>query len=401
MSFKWTDSTSLRLAQKDPFAAALLHEIESSVGLSREQSSSSEGLLFSASDVEESDNEEETDKQKNANLDTILDFVPCSQPDSDEGTSHHDHSPLKNLEDASVNRSGRPVRAASLGVAQYLVAAKEAASSRACVEAGPRGLRTKSQKRTVSQTAVRRSQAESCMPGSGVVQTSTQPAPPLTSRSLLLPQYVADFEKLPLRYLQGKDRRMSNVDRAVARILIGQITIHQVFRHHTTKSAVRARMTRLRNGLSTPGRKPSLPNSIEKERKRAAEEKKQKAAEDKQRRDAERAEAKRKKEEERAATQASRPRRGTKRKAPEPDMWDDGTTCPCGQDVGTGKTENWAQCDACDCWIHDGCFGLDWGRDGPYIEQSDSRWQCSLCAPRSDDDSDGDSQPNMAGSDSE
>ena len=264
LSFKWTDSTSLRLAQKDPFAAALLDEIESSVGLSREQSSSSEGLLFSASEVEESDNEEETDKQKNANLDTILDFVPCSQPDSDEGTSHHDHSPLKNLEDASVNRSGRPVRAASLGVAQYLVAAKEAASSRACVEAGPRGLRTKSQKRTVSQTAVRRSQAESCMPGSGVVQTSTQPAPPLTSRSLLLPQYVADFEKLPLRYLQGKDRRMSNVDRAVARILIGQITIHQVFRHHTTKSAVRARMTRLRNGLSTPGRKPSLPNSIEK-----------------------------------------------------------------------------------------------------------------------------------------
>ena len=191
LSFKWTDSTSLRLAQKDPFAAALLYEIESSVGLSREQSSSSEGLLFSASDVEESDNEEETDKQKKANLDTILDFVPCSQPDSDEGTSHHDHSPLKNLEDASVNRSGRPVRAASLGVAQYLVAAKEAASSRACVEAGPRGLRTKSQKRTVSQTAVRRSQAESCMPGSGVVQTSTQPAPPLTSRSLLLPGWVS------------------------------------------------------------------------------------------------------------------------------------------------------------------------------------------------------------------
>ena len=36
LSFKWTDSTSLRLAQKDPFAAALLDEIESSVGLSRE-----------------------------------------------------------------------------------------------------------------------------------------------------------------------------------------------------------------------------------------------------------------------------------------------------------------------------------------------------------------------------
>ena len=56
LSFKWTDSTiqSLRLAQKDPFAVALLDKTVSSVGLSREQSSSSEGLLFSASEVEES-----------------------------------------------------------------------------------------------------------------------------------------------------------------------------------------------------------------------------------------------------------------------------------------------------------------------------------------------------------
>ena len=69
-------------------------------------------------------------------------------------------------------------------------------------------------------------------------------------------------KKLPLTYLQGKDRRMSNVDRAVAR-MIGQIIIHQVSRHHTTKCAVRARMTRLRNGLSTPGRKPTLPHSVE------------------------------------------------------------------------------------------------------------------------------------------
>ena len=67
------------------FAAALLDETESSVGLSREQSSNSEGLLFSASDVEESDNEEESYKEKNANLDAVLDFVPCSRPDSDEG----------------------------------------------------------------------------------------------------------------------------------------------------------------------------------------------------------------------------------------------------------------------------------------------------------------------------
>ena len=44
-----------RLAQKDPFVATLLDETESSVGLSREQSSSSERLRFPASEVEELD----------------------------------------------------------------------------------------------------------------------------------------------------------------------------------------------------------------------------------------------------------------------------------------------------------------------------------------------------------
>ena len=101
LSLKWTDSTSLRFAQKHLFAAALPDETESSVGSKTEQSSSSERLVFSASEVEESDNEatNESYKQKNANLDAVLDFVPCSQPHSDEGMSHHDHSPLKNLED--------------------------------------------------------------------------------------------------------------------------------------------------------------------------------------------------------------------------------------------------------------------------------------------------------------
>ena len=76
------------------------------MGLSREQSSTSEGLLFSVSYVEEFFDEGEGDKQKNAYLDAVLDFVRCSQPCSDEGRSHHDHSPLKNLENASVNCSG-------------------------------------------------------------------------------------------------------------------------------------------------------------------------------------------------------------------------------------------------------------------------------------------------------
>ena len=37
LSFKWTDSMSLSLAQKDPFVATLLDETESSVAVSREQ----------------------------------------------------------------------------------------------------------------------------------------------------------------------------------------------------------------------------------------------------------------------------------------------------------------------------------------------------------------------------
>ena len=89
-----------------------------------------------------------------------------------------------------------------------------------------------------------------------------------------------------------------------------------------------------------------------------------------------------------------------------PEQWDDGTKCPCGNDVGTGLTENWAQSDTCEAWIHDGCFGLERARDGPYIEQPDSRWQCARCRPASDDGDDGDdsdadhSQPSMAGSNS-
>ena len=44
---------SLWLAQKDASAAILLDDMQSSVGWSREQSSSSEGLMFSASEDEE------------------------------------------------------------------------------------------------------------------------------------------------------------------------------------------------------------------------------------------------------------------------------------------------------------------------------------------------------------
>ena len=65
LCFNWTDSTNLRLAKQDPFACAMLDELdEGTVGLSREQSSSSEGLLFSDSDeVAESEDEGMTTKK--------------------------------------------------------------------------------------------------------------------------------------------------------------------------------------------------------------------------------------------------------------------------------------------------------------------------------------------------
>ena len=111
------------------------------------------------------------------------------------------------------------------------------------------------------------------------------------------------------------------------------------------------------------------------DRKRAAEEKK----EEKGRRAEKREEAKRQRE----AQCAPRPRRGAKRKASSPERWDDGTTCLCGNAVGTGETENWALCDTCQQWIHDGCYGLVWSRDGAYVGQEDSHWQCTMCSPSS------------------
>ena len=137
LSFNWTDSTSLRLAKQDPFACAMLDVLdEGSVGLSREQSSSSEGLLFSDSDeVAESEDEGMTTKKVCGEEE---DVVPCSQPDSDVENCPNDISPQEDRVDVTkeLNRSGRPVRAASLGVGQYLVAARAAAASCACVEAG-------------------------------------------------------------------------------------------------------------------------------------------------------------------------------------------------------------------------------------------------------------------------
>ena len=70
-------------------------------------------------------------------------------------------------------------------------------------------------------------------------------------------------KKPPLRFLQRKDRNISALDRAVARVLTGAITIEQVNGHHVSKSSVKKCMTRLKIGLATPGRKPTLPRSVE------------------------------------------------------------------------------------------------------------------------------------------
>ena len=110
LSFNWTDSTSLRLAKQDPFACAMLDELdEGSVGLSREESSSSEGLLFSDSDeVAESEDEGMTTKKVCGEEE---DVVPCSQPDSDVEICPNDISPQEDRVDVTkeLNRSGRPM----------------------------------------------------------------------------------------------------------------------------------------------------------------------------------------------------------------------------------------------------------------------------------------------------
>ena len=100
LSFNWTDSTSLRLAKQDPFACAMLDELdEGSVGLSREQSSSSEGLLFSDSDeVAESEDEGMTTKKVCGEEE---DGVPCSQPDSDVEICPNDISPQEDRVDVT------------------------------------------------------------------------------------------------------------------------------------------------------------------------------------------------------------------------------------------------------------------------------------------------------------
>ena len=128
---------------------------EGSGGLSREQSSSLEGLLLSDSDrVAESEDEGIATKKVCGEEE---DVVPCSQLDSEVEIRPNDISPHHNPVDVTkeLDRSGRPVRAASLGVGQYLVAARAAAASLACVEVGPRGARTGRQRRALSQTAMR------------------------------------------------------------------------------------------------------------------------------------------------------------------------------------------------------------------------------------------------------
>ena len=56
---------------------------------------------------------------------------------------------------------------------------------------------------------------------------------------------------------------MSSLDRVVAQVLTGEIMIVQVNRHRVSKSSVKKRMTRLKNGPATPGRKPMLPRSVQ------------------------------------------------------------------------------------------------------------------------------------------
>ena len=192
---------------------------------------------------------------------------------------------------------------------------------------------------------------------------------------------------LPLQFLEGKDRKMSAVDRAAVRVLKGEITLEKVGRHRVTKGAVKSRLTRLKNGVQKTGRKPALAMEIEQQLATYIDD-------------------------HTAAGMCHGATWGWWRrfKGRWPSVvtrWKEAVKLERlyaeNPESGTGETENWALCDTCQQWIHDGCYGLVWSRDGAYVEQEDSHWQCTMCRPSSDAAaaSDGEySQTHVSGSDS-
>ena len=274
LEFKWSAPLDPLMTTSNLLGVA---SDESEDGLSREHSlGSDDQLLFSDTESVPSSNEGSATPKKTAfGEDEEWEVVPCSQPDDDEHLDDHHPSATNQRADATMdaapelNAVGRPKREAAKGVSAYLQLARESLSSRACLYFGPRGPRTERQRRALQQTAKRVEDAQARKletqapitkdPGA---QSCTQPALTPVEQSLN-PRFRSDFRHLPLRFLEGKGRKMSAVDRAAVRVLKGEITLEKVGRHRVTKGAVKSRLTRLKNGVQKTGQKPALAMEIE------------------------------------------------------------------------------------------------------------------------------------------
>ena len=172
----------------------------------------------------------------------ILMSVPCL------AVSQWQDAPLPPSNPEPSPTSLGPPKAAK-GVSAHLQPAGESLSSRACFYFGPRGPRTERQRRALKQTEkrvedaqARKLETQAPITKDPAAQSCTQPA--LTPiEQILDPRFRSDFRHLPLRFLEGKDHKMSAVDRAAVRVLKGEIGLEKVGRHRVTKGAVKPRLT--------------------------------------------------------------------------------------------------------------------------------------------------------------
>ena len=274
LEFKWSAPLDPLMTSSNLLGVA---SDESEDGLSREHSlGSDDQLLFSNTESVPSSNEGTATPKKTAfGDDEEWEFVPSSQLDDDEHSNDHHPTATDQRADATMdaepelNARGRPKREAAKGVPAYLQLARESLSSRVCLYFGPRGPRTERLRRALKKTEkpvehaqARKLERQRPITNDPGAQSCTQPA--LTpAEQLLHPCFRSDFRHLPLRFLEGKDRKMSAVHCAAVRVVKNEVGLENVGRHRVTKGAVECRLTRLKKGVQKTGRKPALAIEIE------------------------------------------------------------------------------------------------------------------------------------------
>ena len=91
----------------------------------------------------------------------------------------------------------------------------------------------------------------------------------VTAASLLCHKYVRTHSHLSVAFLQGKrlkrGKKLTKVDNATMRVLIGELDLKQVTRHWTSVGAVMMRIKRLQHWdmHTCVGKKPSVPIEVE------------------------------------------------------------------------------------------------------------------------------------------